>query len=225
MTAPLTDRLAAAFRKPDETTSEKLFPLREELAQEVERIATVAADAENAALDPALGSAEAAQRQKEATDLAFETRRLRNALGRLGELIEEREAAEREAERYNAYLEAKTLRDRAATEIEKRYPAVQKTLAKLQQDIGRARLKVHAVNAALPDGHKPLDMPEAVAFDYPDSPAGHVHGPRPAQIAEMLVPDLNNWACPVWPPQWNGQSPGRISEQVLDGLFARGNKK
>jgi hypothetical protein len=226
MTAPLIERLGAVFRKPDETTSEKLLPLREELAQEVERIDAAAAAADEDAFDPKLlGLPEAKQRETEAKDLKSEAHRLRIALDRLGVIIGEQKGREENARKREIVSEAHGLIDVAVKGIHKEYPAIQKGLVKLQQDIGRARLKVHEANANLPEGQEPLDMPEAVAFDYPDSPAGNVIGARPAQIAEMVVPDLKNWACPAWPPQWNGHHPNRISEQALDSFFARGNKK
>lgn len=225
MTAPLLDRVRKACSKNHGMSAEALSVLREEVAKEAERADIDAADAQRDAVKPFLSESEIAEGKEKAEELAFTARRLVAALEYLDKEIEAQKHREEEAEKLEAYSEARRLRDLAATNIRNDYPGIQKALLKLQQDIGRARLAVKATNASLPEGCEPLDMPEGVAFGYPDGKKGRVTGCRPAWIFEMLVPDLRNWACPSWPPKWNGYSAGRIGEQELDGLFARGNKK
>lgn len=64
-----------------------------------------------------------------------------------------------------------------------------------------------------------LDLAKNVR--YPDSPAERTVGTMPPQIAEMLVPDIQNWTCPTWPLNWNGHANGRLERSSLDQMLGK----
>lgn len=220
-TLSLEDRLAAAFRVPGANSSAQVADLLDETTTAAEAAETYAAKAERAALDPALAPDEANERHLDAERAAFKARRLRNTVGLLGELMEHRTEAEAEERRFAAFREARDLRDRCAEEIRRKWPGAQKTIMGLIANIAAARAAVNASNADLPESCAPLDCPEAVAFGYPDSPADRTIGAMPPKIAEMLVPDSGNWACPAWPLNWNGMASGRPNREELDAMLLK----
>ena len=208
-TAPLETRIGSAIKAPASFSSEQIGSLIEETRAGLAEAQREAARLDAQALDLALDPDVIERAQQAATNATYRVRRLSAALGRLDDLVALRRKEEGEAEKLDRFNEAKAERDKCATEIRKRYPTIQRELMDLIALIASASAKVSAVNADRPAGEGCLDYPEAFAFKYPDSPDAQVVGYRPAAIAEMLIPNIENWAQPAWPPRWHGGLSGR----------------
>lgn len=218
--ADLDARVRAALEDESSVTADAVAALAEEVARALENVQRALSELETRELDPALPLAEAEAVAAEADRTQFHIRRLGAHHKRLVSLEALRRTAEAQAEKAERYARAKAARDRCATLIRQKYPSVQGALMELLAEIAAATAAVQAANNDLPDGADYLDSPEGVAFGYPDSPAGRPVGYRPPVIAEMLIPDLGNWAAPAWPPGWNGGAQGRPRSQALDQWLA-----
>jgi hypothetical protein len=139
---------------------------------------------------------------------------------RLTQLETERQKVEEEARRRIAYDEARELRDVAAAQIRTRYPGIQRELMEIIAKIAEAMVAVNMVNQELPEGADRLHHAEGVVFGYPHNNRERPVGYRPPQIAEMLIPDMNNWSVPAWPPHWLAGG-DRPSEQSIETNLAR----
>lgn len=214
MAAALNDRIAAALNDSSTIKAANVALLREETGAALAKARHDEAAAESAALDPALTEEEANSRREEAIRLGFLTRRLAAALSRLEDLESYCGSREAEDERIAVYDMAVKARDAAANMIRAKYPAVQETLMALLREIAVANDAVARANGDLPKGASYLDSAEGVAFGYPDSPGGRVVGYAPPSLSEMLIPNINNWADPAWPPGWHGGVEGRVQRTV-----------
>ena len=215
----LDAEIAEIFAAGDTVASAKVTEILEKAADELDGLERAAKAARLKALDPVLGPDEARTAHMAMGEAQFAVDRRCAAIVKLRELETAREEAEADAKRRSTYEEARQLRDVAATLIKAKYPGIQRDLMEIIGKIAVAYGAVSHVNRDLPKGVEHLHHAEAVAFDYLNNSRERPIGYMPARIAEMMIPDLGNWAVPAWPPNWNALS-GRPNDDQLAGKLA-----
>lgn len=158
----------AAALGDETTTSRDLFELMKRAQTAAAAASLDAADARAKALNPALPPAEVAAARTQADAALFDAERLANAV----ESLNERESAvtkqEADAQALAAYESAIAERDRCAARLAAEYPALQKKLVDLFDDLVATNRLVDAANRKRPADFEMIQRAEGKARGFSD---------------------------------------------------------
>ena len=158
----LEDRIAAAFLPG--IRSHEVSALMREVEAASLAVGEAADRAKERALEPTLSSANVASARAEMEDAAFKRDRMRTALARLDERLQELEAQEEQERRWEVYKKATAERDALAAELKDVYPAFEARIADLLARIEASDREITRINGrAKPDGASPILGAEELA--------------------------------------------------------------
>lgn len=217
MIPAIRDQIRNAL-KGDTITSEEIQRLLDRTKDEADAVAGRLEKTKSKAEDPLLSDAESEAAREEYDKLNWEFRRLTNGIEQLEERHKQALASEDANKKISRYREVEKKRDAIAARIKSEYPAIQKSLLAMIEDIMKVSVEIEAVNLSLPEGCSRLDRPEGVAFGIPDGGPLGVHSDTHGEfnrICRMIIPDHKNPLVAAWPPAFNKLSEHRPSFNVL----------
>lgn len=199
--ADLRRRLADALAAPDAQSLDAMVALIDEAQHAAGRAQTEAAEAREAALDPALSHGEAQTLRQKAEEAAHDAARMTHAHNRLEAALGPRIEHEKEEARKARYEAAAAGNAACVHVIVNRWPELQRELLTLVADIMAKSAETDAVNLDLPQGAKPLDRPEGAARGFRD------RGPRDLpleadlfRLTSMTIPGIEPTRI-AWPQE------------------------
>jgi chromosome segregation ATPase len=161
----LDDRIMAAFA--DGAKSDDVANLIQEAEAAAIATGEAAERARTRALDPTLLAADVATARHEMDSAAFRRDRLQAAVTKLGVRLRELRAEEEDSRRTTAYEAVKAKRDKLATELTDKYPAIERQLVDLFARLDANDKEVNHVNTRLPTNTERLRVAELVARGLP----------------------------------------------------------
>ena len=157
--------------------------------------------------DPRLDMVELEAVRGVATEMGWQSDRLRTMRRWLEAVARIAKERDKERELQAAYLAAQELRDRVAQRVRDEYPELARKLVDLAKAIAEADKVVSHVNAPghVPKGYSPLNRVEGHAFGWEDCfPGNHPSEVEICRIAAVVLPDPEATArnaFAIWPPR------------------------
>jgi len=194
----LDDRIAAAFLSGAISTDvEELIANSEAAAASSEEAVEVA---RAQALDPTLPTEKVQTARQQMDDAAFRRDRLRMAVTKLRDRLQQLKAQEDNERRWQAYEKAKAERDKLVSELKDVYPAYATRLADLVARIKANDREVDRINLrAQPDGAEWLRSVELVARDLTGWNDGTATVPRLVRDLRLPAFEYDRHVLNVWP--------------------------
>ena len=194
----LDDRIAAAFLSGAISTDvEELIANSEAAAASSEEAVEVA---RAQALDPTLPTEKVQTARQQMDDAAFRRDRLRMAVTKLRDRLQQLKAQEDNERRWQAYEKAKAERDKLVSELKDVYPAYATRLADLVARIKANDREVDRINLrAQPDGAEWLRSVELVARDLNGWNDGTATVPRLVRDLRLPAFEYDRHVLNVWP--------------------------
>ena len=194
----LDDRIAAAFLPGAVSTDvEELIANAEAAAASSEQAVEVA---RAQALDPTLPTEKVQTARQQMEDAAFRRDRLRMAVTKLRDRLQQLKAQEDNERRWQAYEKAKAERDKLVGELKDVYPAYAARLADLAARIKANDREVDRINLrAVPDGAEWLRSVELVARDLKGWNDGTATVPRIVRDLRLPAFEYDRPVLNIWP--------------------------
>lgn len=196
----------------ESTPSEEIQHLLDQTKDKLDSVAARLEEAKSRAENPLLSDADSEAARADYHNLDWDFRKLTKAIEQLEERHELALVNEDAAKKLSRYGDVQKKRDSVAARIKAEYPAIQKSLVSMIEDIMKVSVEIEAVNLSLPDGCSRLDRPEGIAFGIPDGGPLGVHADSHGEfnrICRMVIPDHKNPLVAAWPPAFNKLSEHR----------------
>jgi chromosome segregation ATPase len=161
----LEERIAHAFS--DDVPPDEIGALIEEAEAAAAAAAKAAEQAREQALDPALSPAGVEKARSDMEAVAFRRDRLAVAVRRLREQLDVARQREENARRQAVYDAARDERDAVAAELARRWPKLEREMARLLERLEASDEAIRLANARLPSGWGPITSADLVARDTP----------------------------------------------------------
>jgi len=185
----------------DAATSANTARLREEATQMVAKIKAHADMSRARMLEPLLPRAQIEDAKRNAEAAAVDSQRLEAAIELLSARAADLKARELSCKKLRLYHNAQEHRDKIASQIKDRFPAIQAEYLAMIESIMQSNAEVDEVNADLPEGMPALERPEGVARGFYDH--GSYETPvsfRTFRITQSLLPSADGPEDAAWPP-------------------------
>lgn len=194
----LDDRIAAAFLPGAISTDvEELIANAEAAAASSEEAVEVA---RAQALDPTLLAEKVQTARQQMEDAAFRRDRLRMAVTKLRDRLQQLKAQEDNERRWQAYEKAKAERDKLVSELKDVYPAYAARLADLAARIKANDREVDRINLrAVPEGAEWLRSVELVARELKGWNDGTATVPRLVRDLRLPTFEYDRHVLNIWP--------------------------
>jgi hypothetical protein len=194
----LDDRIASAFLPGAISTDvEELIANAEAAAASSEEAVEVA---RAQALDPTLPTEKVQTARQQMEDAAFRRDRLRMAVTKLRDRLQQLKAQEDNERRWQAYEKAKAERDKLVAELKDVYPSYAARLADLAARIKANDKEVDRINLrAVPEGAEWLRSVELVARDLKGWNDGTATVPRIVRDLRLPAFEYDRHVLNVWP--------------------------